>query len=93
MHTGRCPTAPSRFLFNVYGLSVSAGLQPDATTHDNKNDAQHHSMCTDVPSARINGNHIKELIINMLTVKQQIGAEDSSIQSASAFYLSSSLNP
>ena len=79
MHTGRCPTAPSRFLFNVYGrsVSVSAGLQPDATLHDNKNDAQHHSKCTDVPSARINKNHIKELIINMLTIKQQIGAEDS----------------
>lgn len=42
MHTGRCPTAPSRFLFKVYGRAVSAGLQPvsaglqpDATPHDN----------------------------------------------------------
>lgn len=77
----------------TYLQSVSAGLQPDATPHDNKNDAQHHSMCTDVPSARINENHIKELIINMLAIKQQISAEDSSIQSASAFYLSSSLSP
>ena len=77
----------------MYGRAVSAGLQPDATLHDNKNDAQHHSKCTDVPSACINGNYIKELIINKLTIKQQIDAEDSPLQSASAFYLSSSLNP